>query len=743
MTTLTEMKPGKDTANKAPDRLKAVILAAGETVIVDGQPLILQTLGDRSVLECVVENARELVRPEDMYIVIGGLQREVRSLLGEDFNYVVQEEPLGTGDAVSQVSKLLKDFSGNLLILYGDTPLMRSGSLRGLLNRHRLRNAHLTLLTANVDHALPYGRIIRDSTGQIFDIIEDEDASEQVREIRELNAGAYVVDARVLASALEPLSTAPHNGKNQLTACVHQLIHRGCRVANYQLYDQDEVQGINTAQDLEQAKFILQKRLYRPRRGEEQNLVAFGTGGWRAIIGEGFTMHNVRRLSQALSNGITRRQQESRGVLIGYDRRFLSKQAAEAAAEVFAGNNIPTVLLNEDAPTPLITYATAREGSAYGLVFTASHNPPEWNGLKVFHSDGSLLLDDETHQIEAETNALTANDVIKLELDLALAAGIVKRKNFTNEYVDAVEALIDLEAIRKAGLKVIVDPMYGVGQLTLGTVLTEARCRVTFIHERHNPLFGGRSPAPSMEALRSLSSQLEEDGYDVGLAMDGDADRIAILDEKGRYISVNDLLLLLYWYLHEVRGERGGVVRNLSTTHLLDRMARALGEECFEVPVGFKHIVQSMQQHNLLLGGESSGGLTIRGHILGKDGIFASALVVEMLARTGQKISELRERVYAITGTLYDLEEGVPATPEMRIAVPRRLNQEARASIGRYPIVRISNADGTKMFLENDNWALLRFSGTEPLLRLSVQADTEEKAAEMMDWLRQFVTAEA
>lgn len=721
--------------------LKAVILAAGkDTVTADGHPLILQALGDCSILECVAQNALQAVRAEDIYIVVGDRKEQVRSLLDERYNYVVQEEPLGTGDAVLHVSRLLGAFPGNLLILYGDTPLLRPGTIRGLLNRHRLRKAHLTLLTANVNRPLPYGRIIRDVSGQIVDIIEDRDASEQVREIRELNVGAYVVDAGMLASALDDFVAAPRNGEKQLTDCVHWLIRRGCRITNYQLYDEDEVQGINTVEDLERAKYILQKRLYRPRREEEQNLVVFGTGGWRAIIGEGFTMLNVRRLSQALSNGITRSRGEGRGVLIGYDRRFLSKQAAEAAAEVFAGNNIPVTLLSEDAPTPLITFATAIEGSAYGLVFTASHNPPVWNGLKVFHSDGSLLLDDETHQIENETNALTPNDVIKLELDLALEAGVVKRKDFTNAYVDTVEAQIDMEAIRRAGLKVIVDPMYGVGQLTLGTVLTEARCRVTFIHERHNPLFGGRSPAPSMEALRILSSQMEEDGYDVGLAMDGDADRIAILDEMGRYISVNDLLLLLYWYLHEVRGERGGVVRNLSTTHLLDRLARAIGEECYEVPVGFKHIVYTMQQHNALLGGESSGGLTIRGHILGKDGIFAAALVVEMLARTGQKISELRKRVYAITGTLYDLEESIPATPEMRIAVPHRLKEAAGGNIGRYPVIGISYADGIKMLLANDNWALLRFSGTEPLLRLTVQAETEEKAGEMMEWLQQFVT---
>ena len=724
--------------------LKAVILAAGKVSPADGgQPLILRMLGECSVLECVSRNALEAVNAEDIFVVVGSQDQAIRSQLGGKCKYVIQEEPLGTGDAVLQVSKLLRGFHGNLLILYGDTPLFRPGTIRGLMNRHRLRKAHLTLLTANVNRALPYGRIIRDSSGQIVDIIEDRDASAEVREIHELNAGAYVVDAGMLAAALKDMADAPRNGQMQLTDCVHRLIRRGCRITNYQIYDEDEVQGINTAADLEQAKFILQKRLYRPRREEEQNLVVFGTGGWRAIIGEGFTMHNVRRLSQALSNAITRSQHEGRGVLIGYDRRFLSKQAAEASAEVFAGNNIPAILLNEDAPTPLVTFATALDGAAYGLVFTASHNPPEWNGLKVFHSDGSLLLDNETRQIESETNALTPEDVIKLELDIALEGGVVKRKDFTNAYVDAVEALIDMEAIRKARLKVIVDPMYGVGQLTLGTVLTEARCRVTFIHERHNPLFGGRSPAPSLEALRILSSQMEEDGYDVGLAMDGDADRIAILDEMGRYVSVNDLLLLLYWYLHEVRGERGGVVRNLSTTHLLDRLARAIGEECYEVPVGFKHIVYTMQQHHALLGGESSGGLTIRGHILGKDGIFASALVVEMLARTGQRISELRDRVYALTGTLHDLEESIPATPEMRIAVPNRLKEMDASHIGRFPVIGISYADGIKMLLENDNWALLRFSGTEPLLRLTVQADTEAKAAEMMEWLRQFVTARA
>jgi phosphomannomutase/choline kinase len=712
--------------------LKAVILAAGEESM-------LQKLGDRSILQSVMQNALQSVSPDDIYVVVGSKGDDVREHLGTTFHYVEQTEPRGTGHAVLQVAPLLKNFDGNLLILYGDTPLFRPASIRGLLNRHELKQANLTLLTAVLDQPLPYGRIIRNAGGQIIDIIEDTEASAEVREIRELNVGAYAVAAKDIFSALARLSPSPRDGDYRLTDCVHELIRSGLRVESYCIYDPDEVQGINSAADLARAEFIVQKRLFRPRRQEEQSLVTFGTGGWRAIIGEGFTMHNVRRLSQALANEITRRGHEKKGVIIGYDRRFLSRQAAEASAEVFAGNNIPTVLLDEDAPTPLITYATAIRGSAFGLAFTASHNPPEWNGLKVFHGDGSLLLDHETRAIEDETNRLTPTDVIKLELDLAYDAGIVERFDFTNDYVDAVEKLIDLEAIRKAALKVIVDPMYGVGQLTLGTVLTEARCRVTFIHERHNPLFGGRSPAPNPEALRMLTSTIREGGYDIGLAMDGDADRIAIVDERGEYISINDILLLLYWYMHEVRSERGGVVRNLSTTHMLDRMAKLLGEECYEVPVGFKHIVQSMVEHNAVLGGESSGGLTIRGHILGKDGIFASALVVEMLARTGKKISQLLENVYGMTGRLYDYEENFPATPEMRIAVPRNLRETPASHVGPYKVVRISHMDGTKLYLENDNWALLRFSGTEPVLRLAVEADSPAKAEELLTWLKQFV----
>jgi phosphomannomutase len=454
-------------------------------------------------------------------------------------------------------------------------------------------------------------------------------------------------------------------------------------------------------------------------------------------------MYNVRRLSQALANKMVRDGIEEQGVLIGYDRRFLSDRAAEASAEVFAGNNIPVTLVSEDAPTPLITFATDLKCAAYGLAFTASHNPPEYNGLKVFHTDGSLLLTKETSAIETEANALTRGDIVELDYNLAIESGIVRREDFLARYVDSVEAQVDMETIRKAGLRVIVDPMYGVGEVALGIVLNEARCRVRFIHELRNPLFGGRSPAPSLDALRMLSAHIKDEGYDLGLATDGDADRIAILDERGEYVPANGMLLLIYYYLHEVRGERGGVVRNLATTHMLDRLAARFGESCVEVPVGFKHITQGMLEHDALLGGESSGGLTVRGHILGKDGILAAALITEMIARTGKRISHLLTEVYDLTGRLYAAEVNVPATPEMKIVLPRQLREAEVKQIRSYPVLRVSHVDGIKYNLKNDNWVLLRFSGTESLLRIFCEADTPEKAQELVDWGRELLHLEA
>ena len=716
--------------------LKAVVLAAGHDDAT--RDLLLRPLAGSTVIEQTLANVVAVVPAQDVIVVVAEHDTVVREHLGDGWNYVVQTVQAGTGDAVRCARFELADFEGDVLIAYGDTPLLRTASLRGLLWRHRLKAAQFSLLTAVLADGLDYGRIQRDGD-RITGIVDEADLSESSERITEVNVGAYVADNALLIPQLDMMAAS---GEHRLTELAQRLIDQGGTLASYAIVDADEVQGINTDEELKAAADIVLKRLFAPQHAIETGEITFGTGGWRALIGEGFTIHNVRRLCQAIANEVTRTGRERMGVVIGGDRRFLSRESVTAAAEVFAGNGIRVHLLTEDVPTPLVTFAAPYLGTAYSLVFTASHNPPQWNGLKVFRADGSLPLEDETDALTAEANSFSQADVVSIDLDLAGSVGLVTEIDLTNPYIDAIERIVDINVIREAGLRVVVDAMYGTSQLTLGTILSDARCRAEFIHDRHNPLFGGRSPAPDPERLSTLIDIVRSSGrFDLGMATDGDADRIAIIDEQGRFISTNDLLLLIYWYLHEVRGERGGVVRNLATTHLLDRLAEAFGEEHREVPVGFKHITAGMDAIDAVLGGESSGGLTIRGHIKGKDGVFACALVVEMLARTGRRLSELLETVYAITGRLYQVEHGVPATPDMRVELPRRMASAAPTEVAGLAVTRIDTYDGIKIHLDGGAWALLRFSGTEPVLRMFVEAETPEQADRLIEWLEVFASA--
>lgn len=731
----------------------AIVLAAGQDAAA--RDLLTRPLGDSTVAQVALANVRALVPAERIVVVVAPGDDRLRELLGDDLTYVEQTDRLGTGDATRAARTAVGPDVDRVLVTYADTPLLRVESLLGLLTRHELKRVALSILTASVEAPDPaYGRIVRDG-GRIVAIDEQVEhrgaESAQVEHggatalqlagegAVEVNVGAYVAAPSLLFEELDAMAAA---GEHRLTDLARRVIGRGLEIAAYQIRDTDEVQGINTPAELAAAEDIVLKRLFVPRKNTDTRIV-FGTGGWRAVIGEGYTLANVRRLTQAIANEVVRQGLEEKGVVIGGDRRFLSRDSAIAAAEVFAGNAIPVRLLPDDVPTPLVTFAAPHLGAAYGIIVTSSHNPPEWNGIKVFRSDGSLPLDDETDRYTDEANAMRVRDVITLDIDLARRAGMIDERPLTEPYIDAIERIIDVEAARGSELRVVVDPMYGTSQLTLGTILSDMRVRADFIHAAHNPLFGGVAPAPDLQRLSALIGMIRDEPgrYHLGLATDGDSDRIGIVDERGEYVSANDLLLLLYWYLHEVRGERGGVVRNLATTHLLDRLAARFGEDSREVKVGFKHVVAGMAEIGAVLGGESSGGLTIRGWLLGKDGIFACALVVEMLARTGKTISQLLETVRGITGTLHTLEAAVPSTPDMRLAVPRRLAAEPLTHIGPYPVLRVGHLDGVKLYLENDNWALLRFSGTEPLLRMSVEADTPDKAREMLAWLERFVTA--
>ncbi|QAY62079.1 glucosamine-1-phosphate N-acetyltransferase [Xylanimonas allomyrinae] len=729
------------------DHTAAVVLAAGHDDL--SRALLTRPLGDSTVVQAAVATVTRVVAPERVVVVVSPGDTEVRQALGDGYAYVEQAQPRGTGDAVLAARAAVERLGASrVLVAYADTPLLRPDSLLGLLHRFTLKGADLTILTAVVDDAAAYGEygeVVREATASgDSPIIEIRDRAEQrehtgVAAGRELNVGAYVAAPGLLFGELESMAT---EGEHRLTELARRIIGRGGSIHSYQIYDTSEVRGINTPAQLAQAADIVLARLFRPIKNTDTKIV-FGTGGWRALIGEGYTLANVRRLCQAVANEVTRKGVEHQGVVIGGDRRFLSRESAEAAAEVFAGNNIPVTLLRDDVPTPLVTFAAPHLGAAYGIIITSSHNPPQWNGMKVFRADGSLPLDEETDRYQDEANALRVTDVVTLDLARAREAGVVVDADLDEPYIDAIEKIVDVDAVRGSGLRVVVDAMYGTSQSTLGTILTDMRVRAEFIHAQHNPLFGGIAPAPDLQRLSTLIGLIKagEGRYHLGMATDGDSDRIGIVDEKGEYVDANDLLLLLYWYLHEVRGERGGVVRNLATTHLLDRLAAHFGEESREVRVGFKHVTAGMDEIGAVLGGESSGGLTVRGWILGKDGIFACALVAEMLARTGKTISELRRHIWDITGRLYTAEADVPATPEMRVEVPRRLAVEPLTHIGRYPVASVSHLDGTKIMLDDGGWALLRFSGTEPVLRMVAEADSPEKARELCDWLKGFVTA--
>ena len=365
-------------------------------------------------------------------------------------------------------------------------------------------------------------------------------------------------------------------------------------------------------------------------------MIKFGTGGWRAIIGDEFTKANIQLLSKALCDKMKAEGKADKGIVIGYDRRFLAKEAMQWAGEVFAAEGITAYLVNKSSPTPLIMFYVMKHELPYGMMVTASHNPAIYNGIKVFTAGGRDADEKQTEDIERCIKNVDEKSVKEMEYEKAVAEGLIQEIYPLNEYLDNIISAVNMDAIRQKGLRVVLDPLYGVSETSLATILHTARCELTVIHDRHDTLFGGKLPAPNAATLRTLQNAVVDYKADIGIATDGDADRIGVIDDTGRFLHPNDILVLLYYYLVKYRGWKGPVVRNIATTHMLDKVAEKFGQKCYEVPVGFKHISAKMNETKAIIGGESSGGLTVLGHINGKDGIYAAALLVEMIAMTGK-----------------------------------------------------------------------------------------------------------
>lgn len=455
--------------------------------------------------------------------------------------------------------------------------------------------------------------------------------------------------------------------------------------------------------------------------------IKFGTDGWRAIIAEDFTFANVRRVTQAVANYLL--ADKGRGeVVIGFDNRFLAPEFAAAAAEVMAANGFRVYLPSGAVPTPVTAWAIIHCKAMGALMFTASHNPPEYCGVKFIPDYAGPALPEVTEVIEREIANVSATDNVRcLRLDQAREKGMVVDLEPKEPYLEYLKGLINVEVLKKTGLKVVVDPLYGAGIGYLEDFLRQAGCHVDTLHNYRDPLFGGYMPDPGARGLRQLVREVKEKGADLGLALDGDADRFGVIDNNGNYLEANEVLYLIMAHLITRRNYQGPVARSIATTHSLDLLAKAHGLEVIETPVGFKYIGQALRNNSCILGCEESGGMSILGHIPEKDGILATALVAEIRAVEGRSLGDILKDLRDNYGRLVSQRLDLEVTPEVKERVLKELSQLSPKNLAGIPVSHRSTVEGVKIILADGSWVLLRPSGTEPLLRLYVEApDTEQ-----------------
>ncbi|MBR5263197.1 MAG: phosphoglucomutase/phosphomannomutase family protein [Clostridia bacterium] len=465
-------------------------------------------------------------------------------------------------------------------------------------------------------------------------------------------------------------------------------------------------------------------------------MIRFGTGGWRAIIGDEFTKDNICLAAQGFANLLHAKGLDQKKVIIGHDRRFLSDEAANWFAEVLTGNNIAVILMARSMPTPMIMHYVQKHELDFGIEITASHNPAAYNGIKIIVSEGRDAPIEFTAELESYIDKVTASDVKSKALPNEYSEIL---RNPFNDYIDDILAQLNIDAMRAHGARLLFNPMHGSGMYPLMCILYTVRCTVDPINYNRDAYFGGMMPAPAPHSLQDLTEQVVRGGYELGIALDGDGDRLGIIDADGTYIDANKILVMLYHYLHEYKGWKGPVVRNLATTHMLDKLAADLGEVCHEVPIGFKHISAKIDEVDAILGGESSGGLTVRGHIHGKDSVYAAALFVEMLSVIGMSPSAYYETLEQKYGVHCMVESNLSFEPAMKPAIVNQIMVEKQLPTFAETVSRVNYEDGCKVYFENGDFVICRFSGTEPLLRIFAESSTAEKAETYIQAFRDLV----
>lgn len=468
------------------------------------------------------------------------------------------------------------------------------------------------------------------------------------------------------------------------------------------------------------------------------NEIKFGTGGWRAIIGEDFTCENVRRIAGGIVKLMKKEGKTDKPIIVGYDRRFLSDNAAKWVAEVLVANDITVYFMNRSVPTPLVMHTVMEKELHYGIAVTASHNPSSYNGIK--------LITDEGRDADIETTELLEKLISEIEYieytnfeDAVKQGKIQYLKNPFNNYIDSIINQLDMSALRERGLRVLFDSMHGSGTYPLLTIFYTARCTIDTININKDAYFGGLMPAPTECTLSKLKKDVVHGEYDLGIALDGDGDRLGIIDNNGRYITANEILCMLYYYLVKYQGWKGPVVRNLATTHMLDKIAESFGEKCYEVPVGFKHISSKIDEVDAVLGGESSGGLTVRAHIHGKDSVYAATLFAEMVSVIGKTPSEIIKDLEEKYGKFVMVEDNLRFLPERKEEINKILMIEKRLPDFDRKIIKVNYEDGCKVYFDDNSFVICRFSGTEPLLRIFAESNNKKNAKEYIEIFKKFL----
>ena len=474
--------------------------------------------------------------------------------------------------------------------------------------------------------------------------------------------------------------------------------------------------------------------------------IQFGTDGWRAVISDEFTFENVRRVAQAIAEKsltdldlgrMPAGPSVSPTMVVGFDTRFLSDRYAVAVAEVLAANGIRVWLTQADAPTPVVSYAIVEKQAHGGVMITASHNPPRYNGIKLKAAFGGSASGAVAKAVEARINAnLTAGAQPKqMELAQAIAAGMVTRFDPFPAYEAHLRTLVDFQRIRAAALTVAVDAMYGAGRIYLRRLLEDAGCQVTELRSEMNPGFNGIHPEPIARHLQPLIDLMRQGDHRVGLATDGDADRIGAVDPSGRFIDPHGIMALLLEYLVHDRGLRGSVVKTVSTTQMLNRLAERYGLPLYETPVGFNYITDYMRREPVLLGGEESGGISMLGHIPEGDGILMGLLLAEMVAARGKTLVELLDELMAApdVGIFCYARLDRPVRPFKKAELVSDLVARAPQELGGVAVARISDQDGVKYILSDASWLLIRPSGTEPVLRIYAESHSDDQVQQLLN----------